>query len=194
MNATTTWCRYLLLMLLVAIAPAAGALTLTGTIDATDPQMAVVILSPPTCASQGTILVNFEARPFYVTQSGTYSFHQTSSGAMPGFASLYLMAAGFDPNNGFPSCIAGSNGLDPKTFAVPLVAGTQYIAVPFDDSLTPVGGDYDLSITGAGAVIAGTVPGATAITVPTLSQWGLAGLAALLALVGLLGLRKFRRA
>jgi hypothetical protein len=101
------------------------------------------------------------------------------------------MSVNFDPDNGFPTCIAGSNGADPLGFTVPLVAGTQYYAVPFDDTFTQPGGTYVLDITGDGEVVEGAP---TILAIPTLSQWGLAGLAALLALTGLFGLRKLRRA
>ena len=192
MNEATTWRRYFLSVLLAAaIAPAAGALTLTGTIDAADPDMPVVFISTPNCTGQGVSLVSFEARPIFVTASGTYTFSQTSAGASPGFASLYLMSVNFDPDNGFPTCIAGSNGADPLGFAVPLVAGTQYYAVPFDDTFGQLGGTYVLDITGDGEVHEGAP---TILAIPTLSQWGLVGLAALLALTGLFGLRKLRRA
>jgi hypothetical protein len=163
-----------------AVAAPAGALVLTGTLDAADPTMPVVSIAPPVCVSQGATLVHYELRPIYVSESGTYDFSLTHVGPPLSLVSLYLHSEGFDPASGLPTCLAADNSV-PVGFSFELVAGVQYFAVPFDDTFAQTGGDYTLEITGPGDVFEGT---ATVLAIPTLSSWGLGALAALLALAG----------
>lgn len=119
----------------------------TGTIDAGDPTMPVVAISAPNCTGQLATLVHYEAHPFTVDVAGNYVFAMVSDG---GFASLYLMDAGFDPAAAFPNCLAGDNGADPVGFTEALAADTIYFVVPFDDQFTQPGGTYALIAEGPG--------------------------------------------
>jgi hypothetical protein len=128
----------------------AGAIAFaSGTIDASDPTMPVVAISPPNCTTQLAFLVHYEARPFTVDVAGDYEFAMISDG---GFASLYLMDAGFDPAAALPNCLAGDNGADPVGFTEPLAADTLYFAVPFDDTFAQAGGTWALLAAGPGGI------------------------------------------
>lgn len=174
-------------MLLSLAAPAsAQVLVLSGTLDGSDPTMPVVFIVPPNCIGQGVAPVLYEARPFYVTATGTYNLSQASLPAS--FASWYLYEYSFNPLAGMTNCVAAMNGAaDPLATNVTLQAYRQYIAVPFDDTGAQAGGTYTMTITGPG-VIAEGAPAMTAV--PTLHPWALFSLAALLGLGGLLRSRR----
>jgi hypothetical protein len=140
------------LLAILGATPAAvadGVAVVTGTIDAADPTMPVVFISSPNCTGQGVTPVHYEAQELRVDVSGTYEFIQISS---DGFASLYLMDAGFDPTAAFPNCLAADNGADPVGFTSTLTAGATYYAVPFDDTFAQLGGTYGLIVTGPGEI------------------------------------------
>ena len=128
----------------------AGSATLTGTLTPGDPTMPVVFISPPNCTAQGVSPVLYHVYAFTVDASGTHNFSQTSP---DGFASLYLFEGSFNPAAAFPDCIAADNSGNPVSFSASLTAGTQYFAVPFDDTFAQAGGDYTLSIDGPGNIL-----------------------------------------
>lgn len=128
----------------------AGSLTLTGTISPGDPTMSVIFISSPNCTGQGVSLVAYHVYPFTVDASGMYNFSATSTG---GFASLYLFEGSFNSAAALPTCIAADNSGNPVTFSANLTAGTQYFAVPIDDTFAQAGGDYTLSIDGPGNIL-----------------------------------------
>lgn len=145
------------LALSIGLAGAAHAATVTvdGILDGTDSAMPVVTISSPNCTSQGATLVHYDALPFTVDTSGTYSFSMLST---TGLASLYLHTAAFDPTAGLASCLAADNSGNPKGFDFDLTAGTNYFAVPFDDSLSQAGAAYSLTISGPGNIVFAAVP------------------------------------
>lgn len=177
------------LVLTVFAVPANGQLVIPGTIDLSSPQMPVIFITTPNCTGQGVTPVLYASHPFVVTLDGTYHVEVLSDA---GFASIYLFEATFDPNNGFPTCIAGDNSGNPVELDEPLLAGVQYFAVPFDDTFAQVGGNYTLTLSGPGGIFPGG--GAPVVAIPTLSQWGLGALAVLLAVGGFLALRRRLRA
>jgi len=130
----------------------AGTLTISGSLDAGDPKMNVVSIITPNCGLQFPTPVAYDTYPFTVDVGGTYTINMTSTGTLPGFASFYLYQSSFDPANGEVNCIAGNNDADPKIINIPLTAGTQYILVPFDDSIAQVTGTYTASINGPGNI------------------------------------------
>ena len=133
----------------------AGSVTINGTIDATDPVLAVVTISTPDCVSQGTFLNHHEAVPFTVDVSGAYSFSMTSP---IGRGALYLFENSFNPAAPLATCVAGDNTGDPVEFSFGLTAGTTYIAVPFDDAIDQSGVVYALTIAGRGDITLTSVP------------------------------------
>lgn len=145
------------LALSIGLAGAAHAATVTvdGTLDGSDSAMPVVFINTPNCTGQGTFPVRYDALPFTVDTTGTYSFSLLSATKL---ASLYLHTAAFDPTAGLASCLAASNGNDPKEFDFDLTAGENYIAVPFNDNFSQAGTAYSLTISGPGGIVFTTVP------------------------------------
>lgn len=177
-----------LLAVAVPMGAIAASVTVSGNLGPSDPVMPVVFINPPDCTGQGTTLVFYEAYPFTVDVSGSYNVIGSSDA---GIMSFYLFSPSFDPINGFPTCIAGSN-LEPPTVDEPLVAGVQYYAVPFDDSFDQAGGNYTLTISGPGNILISGL--ANYVAVPTLSPWGGTLLAGALTLMALVWMRRRRRA
>lgn len=128
---------------------AGEVVVVTGSIDANDPTMPVVLIDPPNCIGQGAVPVTIEVLPFTVSVGGAYTFTQISEN---GFASLYLMDGTFGTPPPFDHCLAGDNGADPIGFTEILAAGALYYAVPFDDTPSQLGGTYGLIIEGPGVV------------------------------------------
>ena len=151
--------RYLVFLLLVVAvgvsAVLAGSATFTGTLGAGDPTMPVVSISTPNCGTQLVTPVHYHTHTFTVDADGAYLITLVSTGVTPGFASMYVYAGSFDPNNGAVNCIAGSNIADPHNLSVALTAGVTYILVPFDDQFAQPGGDYTLNVSGPGNILIG---------------------------------------
>lgn len=142
----------LIILFLLAVLPAeAGSASRTGVIDASDPTMPVVFISPPNCSGQGVFPVHYESILFSVGTSGTYTLDLTSTGE---FASLYLYQGSFDPANGMANCIAGDN-FSPKQVVYNLAQGTAYYVVVFDDQFAQAGGDYTVQFSGPGDIFFG---------------------------------------
>ena len=171
----------------------AATSALTGTVGAT-PQMPVVTISTPTCASQEATLVNSQVQPFNVTVSGNYSVTVTAvtGGLTSNATSFYVYANAFDPTNGMTNCFAGANTPDPwaEVPAAALVAGTTYFLVVFDDTVTQTTdttpGDFTVTFDGPGIAAAGLAAAST------LSQLSLLGLSALLGALGIALARRKR--
>lgn len=144
----------LMLVLVISINTAwAGEASVGGTIGAGDPTMPVISISDPNCTIQSAFMVAYHSYPFTVSADGHYTFTLPSTGD---FASLYIFEGGLDPANPFPTCIGGWN-IDPINASIYLVAGVQYIAVPFDDTFAQLGGDYTLNASGPGTITFGNV-------------------------------------
>lgn len=171
MTSTKTWLVAAGLAALASTAQA-GSITIGGTIDASDPAMPVVLITPPNCTTQSSEPVRYDAIPFTVDQSGTYQFSLASP---VGAAALYLFQNSFNPAAPLPNCVAAGRTTDPVEFSFALTAGTPYISVPIDDTFNQPGVTYALTISG---------PGNIAVTVPEPAGIFLVG-SALLALVGL---------
>jgi len=151
-----SWVIVLIVLLASGVLPAsAGTASFTGVIDASDPTMPVVFISPPNCSGQGTVLVHYEAIQFSVGTSGIYTLDLVSTGD---FASLYLYAGSFDPTNGMANCVAGDNS-SPIQIVYNLAAGTIYYAVVIDDTFAQTGGDYKLAFSGPGDIFFGGLAG-----------------------------------
>lgn len=127
-------------MIVVVNTALAGSVTLTGTIGSGDPTMPVI-----DCPGQGISEVAYHLIPFTVDVSGIYDFSVTSPG---GFAALYLLNLDVP----LPAC---SDDEFPTAFSVSLMAGTQYVAAPFDGTFAQFGGDYTLMINGPGNILLG---------------------------------------
>lgn len=143
------------LSFVVALSLFAGSLTafaasgsVSGTLDPSDPTLPVVFISTPNCTGQGSTSVHYDVYPFSVDTDGTYTF---SINDPSGVASLYIFAVSFDPANPFPTCIAAAN-TNPISLPVALTAGTQYFAVPFDDTFVQNGTAYILTASGPGEI------------------------------------------
>lgn len=150
------WALTLIVLLAFGVLPAAaGSASRTGVIDASDPTMPVVYISPPNCSGQGSFPVHYESIPFYVSASGTYTLDLTSTGE---FASFYLYQGSFDPSNGMANCVAGDNST-PKQIVYGLTQGTAYYVVVFDDQFGQAGGDYTVQFSGPGDILFGGAAG-----------------------------------
>jgi uncharacterized repeat protein (TIGR01451 family) len=127
----------------------------TGTLDASDPSMAVVSINgtTDTCGTQGATLVHYDVIPFTPLTTGAHTF-SLSSDLVPAttfeFASLYLYEGSFDPTNATVNCVAADNDADPPTgdkiVTYTPTVGTPYFVVVFDDTFVQVGGSYELTI------------------------------------------------
>lgn len=178
--------RVTILSLLIVVPAFADTVTINGTMTTGDPTLPVVFITSPDCTGQGVTPVLYNSYPFTVTADGTYHVEVLSDAG--GFASIYLFSPTFDPVNPFPTCIAGDNSGNPVDVDEALTAGTQYFAVPFDDTFAQVGGAYTLTLSGPGAILVeGQEP---PLAIPTLSTLGLATLAALFLAAGLVALRR----
>jgi hypothetical protein len=177
--------RATLATLLLAAPALADTVTIDGTITPSDPTMAVVFISSPNCTGQGVTPVLYHSYPFTVTADGTYHLEVLSDA---GFASVYIFSPTFDPAAGFPTCIAGDNSGNPVEVDEALTVGTQYFAVPFDDTFDQLGGNYTLTLSGPGTIFVANQESILAI--PTLSTLGLATLAALFLVAAFLALRR----
>ena len=178
--------RVTILSLLIVVPAFADTVTINGTMTTGDPTLPVVFITSPDCTGQGVTPVLYNSYPFTVTADGTYHVEVLSDAG--GFASISLFSPTFDPVNPFPTCIAGDNSGNPVDVDEALTAGTQYFAVPFDDTFAQVGGAYTLTLSGPGAILVeGQEP---PLAIPTLSTLGLATLAALFLAAGLVALRR----
>ncbi len=123
--------RLLALPIAVALASwGVSAQSIVGIIDPLDPTMPVVFITTPNCTGQGVSPVHYETGTFVPTTNGVYKFALTSTN---GAASFYLYRNSFDPTQGTINCIAAANsGMVPQV-RESLLAGTTYIAVPFND-------------------------------------------------------------
>ena len=149
----------LTVLLLLGVLPAsAGSATLNGVLDASDPTMAVVFISPPNCSGQGAFPVHYEATMFSVGATGVYTLGLTSTGAVNEFASFYLYAGSFDPGNGMANCVAGDNST-PKQIVYNLVQNSTYYVVVFDDQFSQPGGSYTVQFSGPGDIFIGSAAG-----------------------------------
>jgi len=153
----------LLVVSLTAGSVLAGSIAFSGTF-AGDPTMAVVTISPPNCIFQGALQVHYDAFPFTVSATGTYSFTAASTGGAGTLASIYIMNSGFNPAAALGNCIAGSNnGLAPGSPTtlnnVNLTAGTPYFLVIFDDTFAQTTPGYNFSANGVGDLNFGGGPG-----------------------------------
>ncbi len=131
----------------------AGSASINGTIDTSNPTMAVVFITTPNCTGQGVTPVLYEAIPFTVDADGAYTIDVTSDG---GYASMYIYENSFDPANGMLNCIAGDNSGNPVSVTESLTAGTSYFLVVFDDTFAQVGGNYSASFSGPGNISIGS--------------------------------------
>lgn len=143
--------RLAALVLVVAFSASANGATrlITGTLAPGGPTMPVVIISTPTCLSQGATPVLYRAYSFTVDVGGTYTFTEPSTDSL----GLYVHAGVFNPANSFPTCIAASN-VNPTNLGVNLTPGTNYTVVVFDDHFAQPGISYSLTISGPGNIIA----------------------------------------
>lgn len=133
-----------------------------------DPTMAVVTISSPNCASQGSTQVRYDAYQFTVDVSGMYDFSATRPAVSGTLTSIYLMNSSFNPAAALGNCLAGDNTGNPTTFSFSLTAGTVYYFVVFDDTFAQSGTTYTASINGPGNITVLNLPtaGAPAFTVP----------------------------
>ncbi len=145
----------LALILFSALPVSAGTATHSGVLDASDPTMPVVMISPPNCSSQGAFPVAYEATMFSVGETGVYTLSLTSTG---GFASFYLYAGSFDPGNGMANCVAADNSA-PKQIVYNLVQNTTYYVVVIDDTFAQSGGSYTVQFSGPGDIYLGSASG-----------------------------------
>ncbi len=147
----------------------AGSAGFSGTF-AGDPTMPVVFGNTPTCTGQGVTPVRYDAYPFTVTATGSYSFTLTSVAPVSAYASFYIMNSSFNPAAAYPNCIAISNNGPVTSLTLNLTAATTYYLVIFDDATAQDTGGYSMSANGVGdfAGLPGSVvaPGAAACTTP----------------------------
>jgi hypothetical protein len=148
----------LALILFSALPVSAGTATLSGVLDASDPTMPVVFITPPNCAGQGVTPVHYEATVFSVGTTGVYTLSLTSTGPINEFASFYLYAGSFDPGNGMANCVAADNST-PKQIAYNLVQNSTYYVVVIDDQFSQPGGNYTVQFSGPGNIYIGNAGG-----------------------------------
>ena len=188
--------RFAALLGLFAMAtPAiAGSVSISGSIDGTEPTFD----NPDTVA---TTLTAYDTYEFTVGSDGMYSFLSSYPGDasldenMDGFLLLYTGA--FDPVSGTSTAfdddysagdVAALAGFDAACvgqncsgFEIALTAGTTYVLVQttFTDVANSFGqptGAYDLTITGPGDINVGVIPIPAAVWLMASGLLGLAGL------------------
>jgi len=184
---TRTWIRIVgLLACFGAGGVWAQGFPFNGIVSPASPQMPVVIISTPNCASQGATLVHYDVQPFYVRTSGIYQISLTDPLNETAF---YVNSPTFDPASPFTTCVAASNS-NPILFNVNLTANVPYFGVTTNDTFAQTQTiPYTLNITGPGAVVLGTPE---ALQLPVASTWALLALmAAMLVLAARAHRRRF---
>lgn len=143
---------FVLCMALGVTAVLAGSVTLTGTLDSSDPTLPVVFIDTPYCDSQGVDPIHYDAYPFKVDATGIYTVTLSDT---KNIVSMYIFEGSFDPANPFPTCVAGNNLGTPLWISGEFIAGTQYYVVPIDDSMDQEGDSYTITIEGPGNILLG---------------------------------------
>src|SRR5690606_3551430 len=155
----------------------AGSVSISGSVDPSDPALLVASISTPNCTGgYGVVNVHYDVIPFQVDAAGNYTVSVLSG---TGNTAFYLLEGSVNTAAVADTCIAASNSGNPQTVTEPLNPGISYFVLIIDDTFAQAGDTYTLTITGSGnPIVGGGNAGNCALPIPEGSVIGEAPLGA----------------